>query len=150
MYCSLMNDTCWTPNPLVRSLLSASEAIEKRLEREVYEASGLSLAQLEFLHELEREGGGLSLGRVAKGLACVRSNATQLADRLEAQGLIRREDDPDDRRCVRAVLTTEGQARLEAGAAARTKMESEIAEAAGDGQLGQILERIHQRFARST
>lgn len=142
-----MNESCWTPNPLVGLLLSASETVEKRLEAEVHQASGLSLAQLDFLHQLERSGGGLHLGKVAEGLACVRSNVTQLADRLQAQGLIQRANDPEDRRCVRAVLTEEGLAKLEAGAAARSEVEREIAREAGDGELAGILQRIQERFA---
>src|SRR5262249_375934 len=41
---------------------------------------------------------------------------TQLMDRLEAEGLVRRVDDPTDRRGVRAVVTPLGVERQAAGA----------------------------------
>jgi DNA-binding MarR family transcriptional regulator len=44
-------------------------------------------------------------------MACVRSNMTQLIDRLEADKLVRRVADPGDRRSIRAELTQEGRGR---------------------------------------
>jgi DNA-binding MarR family transcriptional regulator len=46
----------------------------------------------------------------------VRSNVTQLADRLESDGLMRRVDDPTDRRAIRAVITPLGVEKHAAGA----------------------------------
>jgi DNA-binding MarR family transcriptional regulator len=53
---------------------------------------------------------------LAEKLTCVRSNVTQLADRLEADGLVKRADDPADRRAVRAEVTALGRKRHAAGA----------------------------------
>jgi DNA-binding MarR family transcriptional regulator len=39
----------------------------------------------------------------------VRSNITQLVDRLEKDGLVRRRADPNDRRGVQAALTAAGE-----------------------------------------
>lgn len=142
-----MNEPRSSTRQVVEGLLSAAGAVERRLEREVEEASGLSLAQLDFLQQLERASGELALGKVAEGLCCVRSNVTQLADRLESQGWIRREHDPADRRCVRAVLTNEGRSRLARGAEARRRVEEEIAAEAGNGELGRFLERLRDRFS---
>ena len=47
----------------------------------------------------------ISLSELAEKLTCVRSNVTQLVDRLEADGLAKRADDPADRRAVRAKVT---------------------------------------------
>jgi DNA-binding MarR family transcriptional regulator len=57
----------------------------------------------------------------------VRSNVTQLMDRLEADGLVRRVDDPDDRRTVRAAVTDLGAEREAAGAAAIRTLQAELA-----------------------
>jgi len=46
----------------------------------------------------------------------VRSNVTQLVDRLEAEGLSKRTNDPVDRRGVRAEVTRLGRERYAAGA----------------------------------
>jgi DNA-binding MarR family transcriptional regulator len=52
---------------------------------------------------------------------------TQLIDRLEADGLVRRVDDPDDRRSVRAEITRLGEERAEAGSRAIKRVEDEFA-----------------------
>lgn len=140
-----MNDPRGEGPDLVRSLLAAAEAVERRIDGAVEAASGLSVPQLDFLTEVDRAGGALPLGKVAEGLACVRSNVTQLADRLESHGWIRREPDPADRRSVRAVLTAEGRRRLEKGADARRREEDAIVEEAGDTGLARALERIGRR-----
>ena len=57
----------------------------------------------------------LPLGTLAERCACVRSNITQLVDRLQAEKLVVRSDDPRDRRSVRAELTAEGRSRQAAG-----------------------------------
>jgi DNA-binding MarR family transcriptional regulator len=53
---------------------------------------------------------------MAEKLTCVRSNVTQLVDRLEGEGLVKRIDDPADRRAVRAQVTRLGRERHAVGA----------------------------------
>ena len=64
-----------------------------------------------------RAGKPLSLSDLATRLSCVKSNMTQLVDRLEADGLVNRVDDPNDRRAVKAAITEDGRAKQAAGAA---------------------------------
>jgi DNA-binding MarR family transcriptional regulator len=71
---------------------------------------GLSYAKYEILKQLQDKGGPVTLGALAEGASCARSNITQIVDRLEQDGLVRRVDDPDDRRSVRAELTEAGEA----------------------------------------
>ena len=97
------------------SLLNAAGSVERSLEQALEEV-GLSMAKFGALTHLVRAGGPLSLGECATRMTCVRSNITQLIDRLEADGLVRRVDDPTDRRGVRAVVTTLGAERQAAGA----------------------------------
>lgn len=111
--------------PLLMMLLHAAGEVESRLERAV-EGSGLSLAKVRVLNVLVANGGSLPLGRLADGLACVRSNVTQLVDRLEADGLVRREPDPEDRRSTLGVITEEGRKRLEAAMRAQEEAERQI------------------------
>ena len=97
------------------SLLHAAGSVERRLEQAL-EQAGLSMAKFGALTHLVRAGAPLSLGECAARMTCVRSNITQLVDRLEADGLVRRVDDPTDRRGVRAVVTPLGVERQAAGA----------------------------------
>jgi DNA-binding MarR family transcriptional regulator len=52
---------------------------------------------------------------------------TQLVDRLEADGLVRRVADPGDRRSVKAQITDEGQRRQADGAQRVEELERELA-----------------------
>lgn len=106
--------TMRTEKRLVLGLVQAAHALEGRVE-EAFAGTGLSLARYGVLEQLARAGEPLPLGELAERLRCVRSNVTQLVDRLEAEGLVRRVADPSDRRYVRAELTAEGRARQRAG-----------------------------------
>ena len=100
---------------MMYSLIRAAHALESRLE-EALEQVGLSLAKFGALSHLVKEGEPLSLSECAMKMTCVRSNVTQLVDRLEADGLVKRTDDPADRRAVRAEVTALGRKRHAAGA----------------------------------
>ncbi|MFW6079478.1 MAG: MarR family winged helix-turn-helix transcriptional regulator, partial [Gemmatimonadota bacterium] len=97
------------------SLIAAAHTVEARLEEALAEV-GLSMAKHGVLRILVEAGEPMPLGELAKLQSCVRSNMTQLVDRLEADGLVRRVADPEDRRMVRAALTAAGEAREAEGA----------------------------------
>src|SRR5258708_23072346 len=82
------------------SLIAAAHSVEQRVDAAMEEV-GLSSAKFSALTHLVDAGEALSLSECAKRMTCVRSNITQLMDRLEAEGLVRRVDDPNDRRGVR-------------------------------------------------
>src|SRR5215470_2252538 len=111
-----MNDTVATQQPKhLDSILQTAHALEARLEAALGEA-GLSGAKFSVLSELVRSGEALPLGELASRLACVRSNMTQLVDRLESDGLVRRVACPTDRRSIKAEITEEGIKRQADGA----------------------------------
>lgn len=119
-----------TPEPAggeaVLVLLDAARRIECRLE-EALSSVGLSIAKYQALDVLVAAGEPTRLSALAGSLDCVRSNVTQLADRLESDGLIQRAASPDDRRAVHAVVTPLGRQRHAAGAAAIHALQSELA-----------------------
>ena len=114
-----------TARSFAYELLSASSSVAERLEA-VLEPLGLSLAKFGALSKLVAAEEPLPLSTLAERCACVRSNITQLVDRLEADGLVTRSDDPHDRRSIRAELTDEGRRRQAAGVRAVEKAEREI------------------------
>lgn len=107
------------------ALLGASHTVSDRLEAAL-EPLGLSLAKFGALSKLVAAGEPMPLSTLAERCACVRSNITQLVDRLEADGLVSRADDPHDRRCIRAELTDEGRRKQGAGRRAIEKAEREL------------------------
>jgi DNA-binding MarR family transcriptional regulator len=105
------------------SLLAAAHGVEQRMETAMEEV-GLSSAVLGA--HAPRTGEALSLSECAKRMTCVRSNITQLMDRLEAEGLVRRVDDPNDRRGVQAAVTPLGIERQAAGAKQLARVQKEF------------------------
>ncbi|HEX2187646.1 MAG TPA: MarR family transcriptional regulator [Longimicrobiaceae bacterium] len=128
-------------------ILHAGSAVGDRIERGL-EPVGLSLAKMGVLRHLAAAGDSLPLGQLAERLSCVRSNVTQLVDRLEADGLVRRVPDPGDRRSVLATLTEEGRRSYEAGARAQAAAEAELLAGLDPGdreRLAELLDRLEAR-----
>ena len=107
----------------IASLLHAAHALEDRVEATLG-GVGLSSPKHSVLTALVDAGEPLALGELAARLSCVRSNVTQMVDRLEADGLVRRLADPNDRRSVKADVTTRGREQQAAGAAALGELEA--------------------------
>jgi DNA-binding MarR family transcriptional regulator len=107
------------------AVLHASSVLEGRVETRLAEV-GLSLAKLAALRRLTEAGESLPLGQLAERLACVKSNVTQLVDRLEADGLVNRTSDPNDRRSRLAILTEAGRAAHAKGSEIQTQVEQEL------------------------
>ena len=107
------------------AVLHAASALETRVEERLADA-GLSLPKLAALHQLSQAGDSLPLGQLAERLACVKSNVTQLVDRLEADGLVVRAADPNDRRSRLAVLTDVGKTTYARGSQIQQQTEREI------------------------
>ena len=107
------------------AVLHASSVLEGRVETRLSEV-GLSLAKLAALYRLTEAGDSLPLGQLAERLSCVKSNVTQLVDRLEADGLVNRTGDPNDRRSRLAVLTDAGRAAYAKGSEIQKQAEREL------------------------
>lgn len=135
-----MNDA----HHLLSTIMHVSALVQDRLEAALV-PSGLSLAKLGALRHLAEAEEPLPLGQLAERIACVKSNVTQLVDRLEADGLVRRVPDPEDRRSVRAAVTDAGRDRYLAGfqlmLEAEEKLVAELAQ--GDQHtLRELLDRL--------
>jgi|SRR5262252_5049625 len=107
------------------AVLHAAGTLEARVEARLAEV-GLSLPKLAALHHLTHAGDSLPLGQLAERLACVKSNVTQLVDRLEADGLVARTADPSDRRSRLAVITEAGKSAYARGTTIQQQSEREI------------------------
>ena len=115
-----------SPEQLVYALLEAASALRARLE-DALQGVGLSIAKFELLHHLAGSDDSMPLCHLASGRKCAPSNITQLVDRLEADGLVRRVEDPADRRSKRAELTALGKERHAAGAKQLKRVQAEFA-----------------------
>jgi DNA-binding MarR family transcriptional regulator len=118
-----MNDLA--PGALAKEVTVTLHLLEGRLEAAL-EPLGLSLAKFGVLSTLVASKEPLPLRLLAEQCACVRSNITQLVDRLEADKLVRRADDPKDRRSILAELTSEGRSRHASAQRALEAAETEV------------------------
>src|SRR3954464_9209116 len=107
------------------AVLHAAHAAEAEVESKLNEVH-LSMAKLMALKALSEAGESLPLGQLAERLSCVKSNITQLVDRLEADGLVTRTSDPNDRRSRIAVLTDAGRKAYAKGSEIQSRAEGEL------------------------
>lgn len=92
---------------LARCYATFSRAVACKVAE--YDLTAPQFGVLEALFHL----GPLSLGELAEKLLVTGGNVTYVMDRLESQGLVVRERSGNDRRVVRAHLTTKGRDTIE-------------------------------------
>jgi len=129
------------------SLLHAAYAAQAEVESKL-SAVGLSLAKLLALKALSDNGESLPLGQLAERLSCVKSNITQLVDRLEADGFVARKPDPHDRRTWLAVLTAAGRKACKEGTRVQQEAERDLLRSLSRDearQLAALLEKVGRR-----
>lgn len=134
------------PAPLAFLMLGTVHEMEAQLESALGQV-GLSLAKFGVLAKLAEAGEPLALGCLADRCSCVRSNMTQLVDRLEADRLVERVDDPNDRRSIKASLTTEGRSRYEDGVRLLDEAERDVFARLADPEraaLAQLLQTLQK------
>ncbi|HKH92420.1 MAG TPA: MarR family transcriptional regulator [Gemmatimonadaceae bacterium] len=120
------------------AVLGAADELQQRLE-DALVAVGLSVSKFDALEQLIQAGEPLTLGHLAGRLQCVRSNVTQLVDRLEADGLVQRGSCSEDRRAVRAKVTPLGHERHAEGLRAIRSVQRELADRLDANQRAQLL-----------
>jgi DNA-binding MarR family transcriptional regulator len=89
-------------------LLTCANLIETEIRRRLREEFNTTLPRFDLLAALDRNGEGMTLGDVSRRMMVSNGNVTGLATRLEAEGLIERRLDAEDRRASRLRLTAEG------------------------------------------
>ena len=97
----------------IEVLVKVPAALEGQLQRD----AGLThMGYLVLATLSERDDRRLPMSRLAKKASASLSRLSHVVARLEAQGLVRRERDPEDGRVQIAVLTDEGMAKIVAAA----------------------------------
>ena len=142
-----MNETGAGPAAGLFALLHAAEVAQTHVESKLV-TLGLSLPKLAALRALSAAGESLPLGQLAERLSCVKSNITQLVDRLEADGFVARAHDPNDRRSRLAVMTPAGRKACDEGTRVQDETERELFGALSMDearQLASLIGKVTQR-----
>lgn len=96
-------------NPsLITTISYVGQMVEEELDKNL-NSIGLSVTQLNALHHIQLNGGSIALSELADQKECVKSNITQLTDRMETKGLVERVRSDTDRRKILTVLTPKGK-----------------------------------------
>ncbi|MGW6686423.1 MarR family winged helix-turn-helix transcriptional regulator [Streptomyces sp. NPDC054961] len=152
-----MAETRWLDDREMRAwegFLAASALVNRRLDQQLKDDSGLSHPQYEILVRLARAPEGeLRMTELANGLINSKSGLTYQVTQMEKAGLVRRRTCPSDVRGVYAVLTETGRARLAEAAPGHVTTVREILvdvltreqlDALADG-LGEVSRRLREQ-----
>ena len=102
------------------------------------EETGLSFSQLNILMRLFH-GGMCGVSEIGERLGITNAAASQSIDRLVNMGLIKRSEDPADRRAKQLALTQAGQALIEKGVEVRSQWVEGLTEALTSAQQDMII-----------
>lgn len=93
-------------------LLACAKLIEGPLRTRLRQEFAGSLPRFDLMAQLDRHPGGLKMRDLSRRLMVTGGNITGLTDRLVAEGLVARHDDPHDRRRTSVQLTAAGQTQF--------------------------------------
>ena len=91
-----------------RLFLTAHARVTDALESELQDAGLIPLTWYDVLVQLTEAGGSLRMQDLARSVLLSKSGLTRLVDRMEREGLVRREQCPSDRRGMLASATPAG------------------------------------------
>ncbi len=98
-------------------LLATSTQIETEIRRRLRSQFDTTLPRFDYLAQLHRHPEGLRMNELSRHLMVTGGSITGLTDQLEREGLVQREQSPQDRRAFVLRLTPAGRAAFEAMAA---------------------------------
>lgn len=114
-------------------------AVADPIRLRFWDGRGLTMPQLRLMYLLLQQD-CRSVGELADEMNVRPATVTGLTDRLVRQRLIKRKDDPDDRRVVRVALTAEGRRVLgEIESASRAYLRT-VFERIGDDGVRRLIE----------
>ncbi|HEX4867884.1 MAG TPA: MarR family transcriptional regulator [Acidimicrobiales bacterium] len=128
------------------SITRAQQIVLARVD-EALKPFDLTFARYEALVLLTfSQRGSLPLGKMGERLMIHPTSVTNIVDRLEAQGLVRRTDHPTDRRTTLCEITDEGRAVAEKATDAVTAVEMGISGLTDReiAQLTRLLEKLRR------
>ena len=110
-----------------KAILTTSSRVLERIEQALAAEVGLPLAWFDVLVNLHwGPPNGLRMGQLAGRVLLTRSTLTRVVDQLEAEGLVARGSDPEDRRATRILLTPAGASRYAAAAPTHDRVVAEV------------------------
>ncbi|MBL8305996.1 MAG: MarR family transcriptional regulator, partial [Rubrivivax sp.] len=125
-------------------LLACTNLVEAPLRRRLREQFDGSLPRFDLMAQLDREPAGMKMRELSRRLMVTGGNVTGLTDRLVEEGLVRRREDPNDRRATSVALTAEGRRQFRTMAQAHEAWVREIFSGLDAAQQAQLFELLGQ------
>jgi DNA-binding MarR family transcriptional regulator len=107
-------------------LLTCTLTIEVRVRTRLRERFATTLPRFDLMAQLERSPKGLKMGELSRRLMVTGGNVTGITDQLVAEGLVRREPIPGDRRAYAVQLTPKGKRTFDGMAAEHERWVEEL------------------------
>lgn len=123
-------------------LLACTNRIETPLRTRLRTQFDVSLPRFDLMAQLDRHPGGLKMRELSRRLMVTGGNITGLTDKLVAEGLVERCEDPADRRSTSVRLTPEGQREFKAMARAHEAWVVELFGTLDGAQQAQLYELL--------
>ena len=123
-------------------LLACTNRIEAPLRQRLREQFDGSLPRFDLMAQLDRHPQGLKMRELSRRLMVTGGNVTGLTDRLVAEGLVQRRDDPRDRRAYSVQLTPEGRRQFRTMARAHEAWVVDLLRGLDGPQQAQLFELL--------
>lgn len=128
-------------------LWAVAEAFQARLSAELV-SLGLTVPAFRLVGEVMRSPGGLRPSELAKRLGVRAPTISAAVAKLEARGVVTREDDPDDPRAYRVCLA-EGAPLLE-GVEILERIDADLVEGLDADRIGDLLRLLEHAHGQLT
>ena len=125
-------------------LLACTNLIEAPLRQRLREQFDGSLPRFDLMAQLDRHPGGLKMRELSRRLMVTGGNVTGLTDRLVAEGLVERREDPKDRRAFTVALTADGKRQFRTMARAHEGWVVELFGGLAPAQQAQLFDLLGQ------
>ena len=90
-------------------LLACTNLIQGQVRSRLRQQFDTTLPRFDLMAQLERAPDGLKMGELSKRMMVTGGNVTGITDQLVSEGLVVREDNPEDRRAYIIKLAAEGR-----------------------------------------
>lgn len=123
-------------------LLACTNRVETPLRQRLRAQFEGSLPRFDLMAQLDRHPQGLKMRELSARLMVTGGNVTGLTDKLVAEGLVQRHNDPADRRAYTVALTPAGQREFRAMARAHEAWVAELFAGLGTDEQQQLFELL--------
>ena len=112
--------------------------IEQQIQQKLRAQYNTTLARFDFLAQLVRQPEGMKMNVLSKKLMVSGGNITGLTDQLVKEGLVVRQDDPNDRRSYLLICTDEGRREFAEMAQSHENWITELMQDLGTPEIEQL------------